>query len=276
MTSDKVSAHYGSGGDLAEIIAASLRSQGMKLDALQATDLSYIDEFHLLGREATLRLAAQMKLDQRARVLDIGSGLGGTARTLAAEYGCHVTGIDLTPAYCEVASALSDWVGLGGLTSFQLGDATSLPFADHRFDAAISQHAAMNIAARDRLYAEARRVLVADGRFAVFDILQGEGGEALYPAPWAREPSISHLVTREQMQRLLGDAGFEILDVRDSTDESLDWLRARSSRAIRAATPPVTSKVLFGDGFDWRRMIQNQLRGLEERRIRTVSFVCRA
>ena len=188
--SDEVAAHYGSGGGLAEKIADSLRGEGKELAALRPTDLSYIDEFHFLGREATLRLSMQMHLDADSRVLDIGSGLGGAARTLATEYACHVTGIDLTPAYCEVAGVMSDWVGLAGRTSFQLGDATELPFADRRFDAAISQHAAMNIAARDRLYAEAHRVLVPGGRFAIYDILQGEGGDPLYPAPWAREASM--------------------------------------------------------------------------------------
>ncbi|HEY5738096.1 MAG TPA: class I SAM-dependent methyltransferase [Gammaproteobacteria bacterium] len=271
---DKVSTHYGSGGDLADRIAGSLRSQGRDLADLQPSDLSYIDEFHLLGRRATLRLAAQLQLTAHSRVVDIGSGLGGAARTLAAEYGCHVTGIDLTPAYCEVAGVMSNWVGLAARTSFQLGDATRMPFAGQQFDAAISLHAAMNIAARDRLYDEARRVLVPGSRFAVFDILQGEGGEALYPAPWAREPSISHLVTREAMQQLLSGAGFDILEIHDSTAESLEWLRARSAGARPGGTPPVTSKILFGDDFDWPQMVRNQLRGLEERRIRTVSFVC--
>ena len=74
---DKVSNHYGSGGDLADRIADSLRSQGRDLAELQPSDLSYIDEFHLLGRRATLRLAAQLQLTAHSRVVDIGSGLGG-------------------------------------------------------------------------------------------------------------------------------------------------------------------------------------------------------
>ncbi len=76
------------------------------------------------------------------------------------------------------------------------------------------------------------------------------------------------------MQQLLSGAGFDILEIHDSTAESLEWLRARSAGARPGGTPPVTSKILFGDDFDWPRMVRNQLRGLEERRIRTVSFVC--
>lgn len=274
--SDEVSAHYSGGGGLADKIAAGLRQAGKPLDNLQTQDLSAADEFHFLGRKATLRLAAQMKLSAAARVLDIGSGLGGPARTLAEEYGCHVTGIDLTPAFCEAAGILSDWVGLGALTDFRQGDATDLPFSDHQFDAAITLHVAMNIVDKDRLYQQARRVLVDGGIFAVFDILQGEGGEVLYPAPWARDASISHMATSGEMQGLLSGAGFKILDVHDATDESLEWLEARSAGERSSTTPPPTVQILFGDNLDWREMVRNQVRGLRERRIRTVSFICEA
>ena len=85
MTED-VAAHYGSSGDLAEKISQGLQAAGKDLANLNTRDLSAIDEFHFRGRKATLELAAQMKLSENSRVLDIGSGLGGPARTLAEEY----------------------------------------------------------------------------------------------------------------------------------------------------------------------------------------------
>src|SRR5438552_1249972 len=122
--------------------------------------------------KATLELAGQMNLRRDAGVLDIGSGLGGPARTLAEEYGCHVTGIDLTPSFCEAAAAMSTWVGLGKRVAFQQADATDLPFADNQFDAAMTIHVAMNIPAKQQMYAEARRVVRPGGIFAVYDVLQ--------------------------------------------------------------------------------------------------------
>ena len=83
----------------------------------------------------------------------------------------------------------------------------------------------MNIAAKDKMYLDARRVLRPSGVFAVYDVLQGEGGEVLYPVPWARDPSISHLATPDEMKSLLTSAGFKLLDVQDSTEESKSFLK---------------------------------------------------
>jgi ubiquinone/menaquinone biosynthesis C-methylase UbiE len=271
---EEVATHYSGGGDLAEKIAESLRRAGKGLDNLKPTDLAAIDEFHFRGREATLELAEQMKLSEDSCVLDIGSGLGGTARTLAEEYGCQVTGLDLTQAFCDAARVMSDWANLSEQVKFQQGDATNSPFAENQFDAAITIHVAMNISAKDKVYEQARRVVKPGGIFAVYDILQGEGGEALFPAPWARDPSISYLATPDEMKVLLSDAGFKILDVHDSTDESQSWFEARTTRMAQSDSPPVTIQILFGDDFP--EMVRNQMRGLTERRIRTVSYICEA
>ena len=216
---DPVVAHYSGGASLVGQIAENLRSAGKELTALRTSDLVRFDEIHIRGRNATLELAQQMKLDENSRVLDIGSGLGGPARTLAEKYGCHVTGIDLTPSFCEAAMAMSNWVGLGGRTVFRQADATDLPFTDNQFDAAMTIHVAMNIPAKDQMYAEARQVVKTGGIFAIYDVLQGEGGEAVLPVPWARDQSINYLVTPNQMVSLLHDVGFNIRAVQDSTEE---------------------------------------------------------
>lgn len=276
---DDVARHYESGGDLVRAIADALRAAGKDPGRITAADLAGVDEFHVRGRAATLELAGFLRLQAASRLLDIGSGLGGPARTLAEATGCHVTGVDLTPAYCAAATALSAWVGLSGRVDFREGDATALPFADAAFDAAMTIHAAMNIAAKDRMYAEARRVLKPGGRFVAYDILQGEGGPVLYPVPWARTPAISHLATPEAMRELLEGAGFRLVESRDSTAEGQLWFERMAARAAAegaeagAARAP-TLRLLLGD--DFAAMARNQVANLRERRIRTVTFVCEA
>lgn len=268
-----VARHYGGEGDIVEAISASLRKAGKDTASLTTADLASVDEFHIGGRPATLALARHLKLSPSSLMLDIGSGLGGPARTAAETYGCAVTGVDLTPAFCRAAAVLSTWVKLSHLVRFEQGDATALPFGDTTFDAAMTMHVAMNIAAKDQMYAEARRVLKRGGRFAIYDVLQGEGGKVLYPVPWAREPSISHLVTPSDMTDLLTGSGFSILETHDSTEESQRWFEALAARMANSA-PPVTFRLFLGDAFP--AMAANQVRNLKERRIRTVSYICEA
>ena len=274
MTSDAVTAHYYDGGDLTEVIRESLRRAGKDVETVTAVDLAAVDEFHIRGRQATLQLADRMKLTEASRVLDIGSGLGGPARTVAETYGSHVTGIDLTEAYCDAATAMSDWVGLGHRVAFRRGDATDLPFADGDFDAVMTIHVAMNIPAKGTMYAEARRVLKTGGVFAGYDVMQGEGGEVLFPVPWARAPSMSHLATPDETKSLLAEAGFRVLEVLDSTRESQVWFEDLAARMKRSGSPPLTFQVVLGNDFP--EMARNQVRNLTERRIRTVTYVCEA
>jgi ubiquinone/menaquinone biosynthesis C-methylase UbiE len=271
---DRVAVHYGGKGDLAAVIAERLRQAGKDLDALTTADLASVDEFHIRGRKSTMELAEQMNLRPNSEVLDIGSGLGGAARALAETYGCRVNGIDLSEAFCVAANVLSDWLGLGDRVAFRQGDATALPFADDRFDAALTVHAAINIPDKPRMYREARGVIRPGGRFAIYDVLQGEGGDVLFPVPWAREPSISHLATPEEMRALLGDAGFNIREVHDSTEESQRWFEAMAERMAQSGPPPVTFDAFLGS--DFAEMVRNQVRNVTERRIRTVAYICEA
>lgn len=273
MTED-LETHYGGAG-LAERIADDLKQAGKDPGALTTADLAPYDEFHFRGRAATLELARQMALSPESSVLDIGSGLGGPARTVAEAFGCHVTGIDLTRAFCEVATTLSEWLGLAARTRFVQADATRLPFEDDHFDAAMTIHVAMNIPDKLALYQEARRVLKPGGVLAVYDILQGEGGEVSYPVPWADGPGLSHLATPAEMRALLPAAGFTILDEHDSSDESLaGFAAALGPDGAQQAAARSPTRILFGARFP--EMARNQLRGLEERRLRTVSYICRA
>lgn len=167
--------HYGR-ADLLEAILAAVRATGKDPDALTPDDLAPIDQFHTRGKPATIELATLAGLRAGMRVLDVGGGIGGPARTLAAEFGCSVTVLDLTEAYVRTGEAITARLGLSDRVSFRHGSALALPFADGSFDAAWTQHSSMNVADKAQMYAEIRRVLRPGGIFALHEVMACPAG----------------------------------------------------------------------------------------------------
>ncbi len=223
---DAVKATYGA-ERLADRLLESLRAAGYDLDRLTAADLITFDELHVMGRQATVDLGRRAGLAAGMRVLDIGCGLGGSARTLAAEFGCHVTGVDLSEEFVEAARVLSARVGLAERVDFHYGDALNLPFESNRFDAAVMIHVTMNIADKNGLFSEAARVLKGGAKLVLWEICRGDGPEVTYPVPWAQEASFSFLVRLPDMIATIETAGFDITHCEDATAEAAEWVRAR-------------------------------------------------
>lgn len=230
------------------------------------------DQLHSRGKEATLELARLAGLRADERVLDVGGGLGGPARTLAREVGCRVTVLDLTEEYCRVGEMLTARTGLGERVEFRHGDALAMPFADGAFDVAWTQHSTMNIADKERLYAEMRRALRPGGRLAMHEIMAGPVQPIHFPVPWAPDPSISFLRPPGEVRALLQALGFEEMAWEDVTQLSLGWLRERAATAAAGqAGPPLGLHLALGSSFGMA--LRNVLRGLEEERLVIVEAV---
>ena len=219
MAFDDVTAQY-TQGNLLERIYGALKAVGKDLDNLAVADLAPVDHFHTLGPAATTGLADAARLQPGEEVLDVGSGLGGPARMLAAKYGCRVTGIDLTPEYCAVAEELNAEVGLQERIVIQEANALALPFEENTFDVVWTMHVSMNIEDKATLYDQFARVLKPGGRLAFFDLLAGEG-DLVFPVPWADDPSISHLANADETRVFLSAAGFHIELWEDLTSEGV-------------------------------------------------------
>ncbi len=211
-------------------IEQALLAAGKDLGRLQPADLGMLEDFHTMGRIATSQLAELASITPADHVLDAGSGIGGTARFLASQYGCRVTAIDLTEEYCEVARWLNRLTGLDELISVRQGDVTGLPFADATFGVVISQHVQMNVPGKSHLYTEARRVLVSGGRLASWDITAGTPGELDYPLPWANRPELSHLASPGQLRAAIESAGFTVEHWNDLTGQAAELMAAVLSR----------------------------------------------
>jgi len=259
-----VAQHYGQSG-LLDAITDALRALDKDLDNLTPADLAPIDEFHIRGREATLELAALAGIERGCHALDVGSGLGGSSRFLATEFDCRVEGVDLTPEYCDVATSLSDLVGLGGQTEFHCASALQTPFEDNTFDLAWTQHVQMNIEDKQALYREIARVLRTGGRFVFHDILAGPGDPPHLPVPWASEPGQSFLIAPDDLRALLESVGFTVDAWVDTTKASHDWFLAGIEQRKKDGAPPLGIHLLMGDTAPAK--IENVARNLKENRV---------
>lgn len=266
-----VSRHYGR-GDVKTRILDALKAAGADPDRLKLEDLAPVDEFHIGGRAATQYVLAKMPLKTEQHVLDIGCGIGGAARYLASAHGCRVTGIDLTPEYIDAANTLTECVGLADRVRFEVASALGLPFEDRSFDAAITFHVAMNIKDRPALYREAARVLKREATFGVYDVMKGTRDGVRYPTPWADTPETSHLTSPDEMQALLEEAGFSVVEVEDRTAQGIEFFRQRLTPSP-GGPPPVGLHLLLGP--EARTKFENVLKGLEEGSLAPVIVIAR-
>ena len=257
-----VAAHYTS-GTLLQQIRDGLAAMGVDPDRPAPEDLKPVDEFHVGGLQATEDLIAQVAFGPGMHVLDIGSGLGGTARYVAGRTGAKVSGIDLTPEFVDVARALSAAVGLDGRTGFQTGSATDLPFPDGQFDAAIMLHVGMNVPDKGRVMAEAARVLKPGAVFAVYEMMRTGDGEVAYPVPWAEVAGHSFLEPLAVYRAAAADAGFEIEAERERRELGIEFF-VRARAAVAAGLPPIGLHLIQGANAKLKRdnMYDNLTAGL--------------
>lgn len=262
----RVREHY-SATRLTDRIKSALLTIAPDDQTLTVAQLAPLDQFHIRGALATAELAGAVGLTPSTRVLDLGSGIGGPARYLAANFNCRVTGVDLSPEFVETATYLTQRSGLSDRVGFQIGDALHTPFPDASFDAIFLQHVAMNIDDRAALYSEVRRILAPGGRFAIYDVVFRDG-VVVYPVPWARNSSTSFLFTEAETRSALEQAGFKAILWRDDTQLATDWFQA-----TLAGPPPSGPNLGLVIGPDFRVVMANLARNLGENRLGVLSAV---
>ena len=267
----EVSTHY-QHGSLIKVIEEGFNYQGKAPSDISLDDMSVIDEFHIGGRQASEEFLDQLRLQDRSLVLDVGCGLGGPARFVASQFGCLVSGIDLTHEYVDTGNILSNWVGLDKKVVLQQGSAMALPFPDGQFDAAYMMHVGMNIVDKKSLFVEVFKVLKPDGIFGIYDVMQIGSGEMQYPAPWAASKNTSSLASPQDYQTGLKEAGFNILATRERGDFAIEFFEnMKRSMAEATADPALGLHVLMGD--DAKTKVANVLQSIKEGSIAPVELI---
>ena len=240
-------------------ILEALAAAGKNIEALTVDDLAPADQFHGGGKPATERLARLAGLKPGTRVLDVGGGLGGPARTLAGQFGCRVTVVDLTESYVRAATALTARLGLADRVTHRVGDALALDVGGEPFDVVWTQNSGMNIADKERLYGGFARVLQPGGLLVTQEPMAGPVQPVVFPVMWARDASASFLRTPEAMRAVMEASGFHVRAWDDVTGEL-------TGPASAAAIPAHSvQQIIMGESLD--AIIRAGHQNREERRI---------
>ena len=171
-------------------------------------------------RGATEALLEAAQLRPGMRVLDLASGVGDPALSLAAAVGPagHVTATDLGPGMISLAEELARMKGLKNI-EFSEANAESLPFPDESFDVVTCRFGVMFFPDQVRALKECRRVLKPGGRvvFAAWGtkdqpFFTTTAGIVMkyvqMPPPDPDAPNLFMFGERGRLRRALETAGF--------------------------------------------------------------------
>ncbi|GGO81309.1 type 11 methyltransferase [Marinobacterium nitratireducens] len=242
-----------------------------------AWQLAPVDQLHTGGIRASLSLCERVQRLGSRCILDIGAGSGGLLHLLAQLPDTRVVGIDLCHAYNRLNRGLGDIRRQSRAPALCTGDAAALPFADQAFDTLVMQHSLLNMPDSAGVLRECARVLEPGGHLLLHELVQGRSpGPLHYPVPWADSPRDSHLEDSSRLQQRLLCAGFEIIECRDLTANTLDWRQRQQTKErdpARAAKAPVSPRWILGPDFPQRA--DNLLRNLCDGRVAAIELLAR-
>jgi len=176
------------------------------------------------GLETTKEILDKLELKSGMKVLDVGSGCGGSAFYMAEHFGCHVTGYDLSKNMLSVANGhLRNRPHLKELVNFVLGDVTTAEFPENSFDLVYSRDALLHIKDKDSLFAKFFKWLKPGGRVVFTDYGQSEKDQSLEFKRYVAKRGY-FLLTVKAYEELLKKTGFTEVKVEDKQERFTEIL----------------------------------------------------
>ncbi len=217
---------------------------------LDAELLWPFDQYHYDGVRAVDTMVRRLGLAGGQRVLEVGSGIGGPARRLAAVHGLRVTALELQPDLHALAQALTRQCGLAHTIDHRRGDVLDGVPPPGGYDAVVSFLTFLHIPQRAPLFARCRDSLAAGGRLGIEDFvglrsLDGAEAEAL-----AVKVQCPYLPTADGYRTQLEEAGFTAIEMEDLTvawtaftAARRDAFRASRERNVRVHGAGITDRL---------------------------------
>ena len=158
-------------------------------------------------------------LDEYSRVVDLGAGIGGSARYLAKTFGCKVVALNLSAVENQRHRIMNQEQGLDHLIDVLDGNFESIPYPDEYFDVVWSEDAMLHSGDRAKVLEEAARVLKKGGEFIFTDPMQSEEAQGEYLEPILDRIALDSLATPSFYQETAEKLGFELEIFEDHTQQ---------------------------------------------------------
>lgn len=182
------------------------------------------------------RFIEGLALGPESNLLDIACGSGGPSLRIAEKSGASVVGIDIHQEAISTAEAAARELGLASRATFRQADGSrELPFDAGTFDGALCIDAINHLPDRASVLAEWSRVLKPGGRLLYTDPIVVTGWLSDEEMRIRSSIGFFLFVPSGVNERLLDEAGFEILAVEDRTENMASmsdrWREARERHA---------------------------------------------
>ena len=194
--------------------------------ALRVDQLTPFDQYHYYGTDAVDEALEVLQLQPGARVLDVGSGIGGPARYIAAKTGAYVTALELQPDLNEVARDLTARCGLSSRVEHVCGDILSGAMAQG-YDAIISFLCFLHIPDHEKLFAACRAALKPGGVMYIEDFAKPRSHTAEEEQALKIKVQCPVIPSPRDYEEQLGSANFMDVEMDDVTESWKDFTASR-------------------------------------------------
>eukprot|EP01024_Parvocaulis_polyphysoides_P050046 TRINITY_DN4875_c0_g1_i1.p2 TRINITY_DN4875_c0_g1~~TRINITY_DN4875_c0_g1_i1.p2 ORF type:complete len:316 (-),score=35.94 TRINITY_DN4875_c0_g1_i1:214-1047(-) len=196
-------------------------------DKVDAETLSTIDSMHYLGNQAMDNAIQIAEIKSSDKVLDVGSGLGGPARMVATKTGCQVDALELQNDLHTTAVDFTKKSGLEDKVSHFCGDILDFEIKESEYDVIVSWLVFLHIPDRKKLLDVCFKTLKPGGRLYVEDFFSRNEFTQAEKEMLEKDVYISYLPTLQELEKQLGDAGFESVSIVDMTDKWTEFVSTR-------------------------------------------------
>lgn len=196
-------------------------------DNIAVEQLTPFDQYHYEGTDAVDMAIHSLELDSTSHVLEVGAGIGGPARYLAANSGCKVTALELQGDLNDVARSLTQRCQLGDKINHLQGDFLVDNMPDDQYDAIVSWLVFLHIPERKKLFNRCLSATRSGGKLFIEDFSKRSEFTKQEKDDLAQKVYCTYVPTAQEYATHLEDAGFKDVQVTDMTNQWREFVSGR-------------------------------------------------